>query len=106
MKKVFICHPFQNNKENLDKTKLYCLLALEENYNPISPAIYYSQFLNDGDKTERKIGHECGLELIEWCSELWICGNEITDGMSKEIREANRINEYQCDVIIRHRELK
>jgi hypothetical protein len=106
MKRVFICHPFQNKKENLEKTKLYCLLALEEHYNPISPALYYSQLLDDGDVNERKLGQICGLDILETCSELWICGNEITEGMSKEIEECYKINQTQSDILIRHRVIK
>jgi len=52
-KRVFICHPFGNNKDYLEKTKEYCKLAISENCNPISPALLYSQFLDDGNYRER-----------------------------------------------------
>ncbi len=103
---VFICHPFQNDKENLDKTKEFCKLAISEDCNPISPALMYSQFLDDGKEEERRIGRECGLELIGFCSELWICGNEITEGMADEINEAYEQTQIRGDIEVRHRKLK
>jgi len=106
MKKAFICHPFQNDKDNLLQTKKFCLMAMMEHYNPISPAVYYSQFLNDGDEKERKIGRELGLDLIEFCDELWICGDVITKGMKAEINEAYRINKTQCEILIRQVDMK
>ena len=103
---VFICHPFQNKKENLEKTKEFCKLAIKEDCNPISPALLYSQFLDDSDYGERTTGRECGLELVAFCDELWICGNLITAGMEKEINEAYEQSMIRGEIPVRHRKLK
>ena len=33
-----------------------------------------------------------GLKLIEYCSEIWVCGDEISQGMQGEIDYAEKIN--------------
>jgi len=97
---VFICHPFQASKRNLELTKQYCYKAIKEGHNPISPAIYYSQLLDDNDEKERLLGRKFGLNLLDHCDELWICGDEISEGMKSEIKEAYKINKSQHDIRI------
>ena len=100
--RVFICHPYQNKADNLVKTAKYCRYAIAQGHHPIAPAIFYSSFLNDGDPEERKKGRQFGLEILEGCGELWICGNIITEGMAAEINEAYKINTLFHEIKLRH----
>jgi len=86
MKKVFICSPLKgNHKENIKKAKEYSRFAVKKGYIPITPHIYFTQFLNDKIKREREMALKMNLELLDLCDELWIFGDRITEGMHKEI---------------------
>lgn len=99
MKTVFICHPFQNKEENIELTKSYCTKAILEGNCPFSPALHYPLFLDESTPEGREKGMDCGLEVLKWCDELWICGDVITDGMHLEINFAEN-PEYE--ILIRH----
>lgn len=83
---------------------MYCIDAIQRGYNPLSPALYYSLFLDDGNKEERQKGRSFGLEMLEQCSELWICGRVLTDGMITEINRAYEINKHERELYVRHME--
>jgi len=85
MKKVYICSPLRGNYEyNIQQAKKYCREALFEGYIPIAPHIYFTQFLDDTNDTERRLGMKCGIELLDMCDELWVYG-EPSEGMKMEI---------------------
>lgn len=58
---------------------------------PIAPHIYFTQFLDDDDPQERRLGLDMGLELLKLCSELWVFGNRLSEGMKGEIENAKRL---------------
>ena len=86
MKKIFICSPLRGNiKENIEKAKEYSREVMSAGHLPITPHIYFTQFLNDDDPKEREIGMEMGRKLLDICDEIWIYG-EPTEGMLQEIK--------------------
>ncbi len=88
MKKVFICSQLRGNYEqNLEKAREYSRQAVLEGYLPITPHIYFTQFLNDDIIEERNKGMKLGLELMKDCSEIWVYG-DVTLGMAEEIQTA------------------
>ena len=86
MKKVFICSPLRGDiKNNIKKAKEYSRMAVKKGYLPITPHIYFTQFLDDGIEAEREVALKMNIELLDLCDELWIFGNKITEGMQREI---------------------
>ena len=62
------------------------------NLLPIAPHVYFTQFLDDSDPCERRMGIVAGMELLEQCSEVWVFGMENPSaGMKKEIAKANEL---------------
>ena len=55
---------------------------------PVAPHLLYPQFLEDSDPAERNLGLRAGLELLSRCEEMWVFGEEISPGMSREIQFA------------------
>lgn len=49
-----------------------------------APHLLYPQILNDSVPEEREIGIHLGLEILERCEELWICGDQMSAGMKRE----------------------
>lgn len=100
-KNVYICSPLRPVStapilcanelvNNLKLAKDACTFAALRGCNPVAPHLYYPQFLDDNDPTERAIGMELGLKALRSCDELWIVSPCISSGMSAEIKEAQK----------------
>ena len=86
MKKVYVCAPLGGNiEENLKKVRTYTEYALRCGTAPVVPH-FYAECLDDNDPKDREIGLAAGLSLLWFCDELWIFGEEITEGMKSEIQ--------------------
>lgn len=103
-KKVFICSPFRGDIEkDTEKAAGYCQMARRQGYLPIAPRLLFSRFLDEGDEDERQLSIQMGIDLIEYCSEVWVFG-EATDRMMAEIAAAIksgkivRAMEYDADL--------
>lgn len=44
----------------------------------------------DANADERKVGMRYGIDALSQCSELWLCGSYISEGMQAEIDYANK----------------
>ena len=89
MQRVYICSPLGGNvSANIENAKRY---ALECGMAPVIPH-FYALVLNDDNPEERKLGMQAGISLLWVCDEVWVFGNQITDGMKKEIRFAEKLN--------------
>ncbi len=92
MKKVYICSPLGGDvEENLRKVRRYTQYALKCGTAPVVPH-FYALCLNDNNPKEREIGMTAGRSLLWFCDELWIFGDEITDGMSMELALCKNLN--------------
>jgi len=90
---VFICSPFAGDLEsNTEKTKRYCRFAVEQNAIPLAPHLLYPQFMDEHDPDSRKLGLFFGRVLLGKCQELWVFGDTVSEGMSYEIRKAQKHN--------------
>ena len=86
---VYICSPYRGDTEtNTENAKRYCRFALERNAIPFAPHLLYPQFMDEDNDEERSLALYMGLVMIDKCSELWIFGDRITDGMRGEIARA------------------
>ena len=89
MKLVYIASPYAGDiPNNVERAKEYCKQALEQGVVPVAPHLLYPQFLEDSDPAERNLGLRAGLELLSRCEDMWVCGEEISPGMSREIQFA------------------
>ncbi len=99
LKKVYICAPLSGNvADNLAKAKQYAEYALRCGAAPVVPH-FYALCLNDNEPEERALGESAGMSLLWFCDEMWIFGDEITEGMKKEIQ-------FCHDLRIRMRKVK
>lgn len=92
MKKVYICSPLGGNvEENLRKVRRYTKYALLCGTAPVVPHSY-ALCLDDGIPKEREIGIAAGLSLLWFCDEMWLFGDEVTEGMAAEIQFCKNLN--------------
>ena len=86
---VYICSPYAGDVDgNIKATRSYSRFAVDKGYIPIAPHLLFPQFLNDADPNERELGLFFGNALMSKCSEVWVFGNNITAGMTAEIKRA------------------
>lgn len=99
--KVFICSPFRpvgDTVEALAKSskghrilaRYACRYAVAKGYSPLCPHLYYPEFLDDNVEDEREIGMLLGMVGLSECKELWVIGRRISEGMKKEIAQAEK----------------
>ena len=92
MKKVYICAPLAGDvAENLERAKRYSEYALRCGAAPVTPH-FYALCLDDSIPEEREMGIAAGLSLLWFCDEVWVFGDETTDGMANEIKLARNLN--------------
>ena len=92
MKTVYICSPYRGNvKENVERAKRLARNAALEGCLVIAPHLLYPQFLDDGNASEREIGLNSGLKLLEFCDEVRVAEGDISHGMSREIARAGEL---------------
>lgn len=88
---VYICSPLsgamQQNQENVRR---YCRFAVDSGAIPLSPHLYFPQFMSDANPAERNLALFMDIVLLSKCSELWVFGEIISKGMSIEIEKAKR----------------
>lgn len=86
---VYICSPYAGDIEkNVKAARGYSRFAVDKGFIPIAPHLLFPQFLNDADPDERELGLFFGNALMSKCSEVWVFGNNITAGMTAEIKRA------------------
>lgn len=99
---VFVCSPYRPASTdpavarsqldaNMERVKLACRMLAKLGYLPLAPHLYFTQFLKDSDVDERAEGMTLGLEWLAQADEVWTFGEEITEGMSKEIAAAKEM---------------
>ncbi|AWW25967.1 DUF4406 domain-containing protein [Acetobacterium sp. KB-1] len=90
---VYVCSPFSGDvARNIENARKYSRFVVEQGCIPITPHLLFPQFLNDNDLTERELGLHFGNVLMDHCSEVWVFGEIISDGMDSEIKRARRKN--------------
>jgi hypothetical protein len=90
---VFICSPFAGDIEgNTKRARRYGYFAVIKNAVPIIPHLMYPQFLDENDPEERQMGIDMGLILLSKYHEIWVFGDKLSQGMSKEVMKARQWN--------------
>ena len=61
MKLTYICSPCRGDYEkNIIKAQEYCREAMNDGLLPLAPHVYFTQFVDDSNPEERKLGLRCG----------------------------------------------
>ena len=86
---VYICSPYAGDvPANVENARKYSRFAVDAGYIPIAPHLLFPQFLNDTNPKERQLGLFFGNALMSKCSEVWVFGEHISEGMAAEIKRA------------------
>lgn len=89
IKMVYICSPLRGDYgQNIKNAVRYCEIAAGLGVLPLAPHTIFTQYLNDTIPVQRQMGLDLGLALLEKCDELWVMGQQISEGMRGEIAQA------------------
>jgi len=89
---VYICSPYAGDiAYNTKMAIAYCRYAADSGVIPLAPHLLLPRFLCESNPAERELGIKMGLKLLALCSELWVFGDRISEGMRREIQEAERL---------------
>lgn len=95
-KLVYICSPYRGDvEENVRKAQLYSVKAMIDHPDvlPIAPHLLFTQYLDDNDPEQRRMGLSAGLDLLSICDELWVYGlDNPSEGMAGEIALAQELS--------------
>lgn len=92
MKKIYVCSPLGGDiSGNIDRVKEYAKYVLECGTAPVVPH-FYALILDDNQPAERELGLCAGKALLQRCDEIWVFGDEISEGMAQEIELAKQIS--------------
>lgn len=92
MKLVYVCSPLRGDMEgNIKRATQYSAYAAGCGVIPIAPHVAWNGVFDDTIPEKRDAALMLGLELLKRCDEIWVMGNEISQGMQGEIDEAKRL---------------
>lgn len=87
---VYICAPYSGDRElNIKKAICYAEFAYKNGAIPLTPHLLFP-FMDDEDTNQRKDALFMDIVLLGKCQEVWVFGNEITEGMSRELEVAKK----------------
>lgn len=88
---VYICSPYSGDTQyNTEQAKKYSRFAYEQGAIPMTPHQLYPQFMCDENPAERKDAMHFNYVLLGNCSELWVFGSRVSEGMAHEISVAKK----------------
>ncbi|MDR1208768.1 MAG: hypothetical protein LBK41_00390 [Clostridiales bacterium] len=101
MKLVYICSAYDaETPEEMERGRQSALAACAEAYQfgrlggqfivPVTPLVNFAYF-GENDPAERGWARKLGLALMSKCGELWVAGENFSEGMRGEIRAAARL---------------
>ena len=92
MKIIYVASPSAGDiKKNTEFAKKACRHVMEQGHTFFAPHLMYPAILDDRQPQERQLGIDMGLAMLEHCDELWCYGGHISQGMMREITEADRL---------------
>ena len=95
---IYMYSPYRGETENnVNNAKKYSKFAIKQGYIPLAPHLLFSQFMDDENDKERELAMFFNKVLLGKCYELWVFGENITEGMAEEIKVAtykNKIIRY------------
>lgn len=88
---VYVCSPLSGDVDiNQENARRYCRYVVDSGCIPLAPHLFFPQFMNDANPKERDLAMFMDIVLLSKCSELWVFGERISNGMRIEIERAKR----------------
>ena len=87
---VYICSPYRSDpRMNVLRARRYCRFAVGKGRIPLAPHLFFPQFLSES--SERDVAFRMNFELLKLCDEIWVFGDELSEGMVLELSRAKTL---------------
>ncbi|HZK00025.1 MAG TPA: DUF3310 domain-containing protein [Tissierellaceae bacterium] len=96
-KLIYVCSPYSGDIEgNTIKAQTYSRYVVEQGHFPIAPHLLLPQFIDEETEREKAMG--LNYKLLDWVDELWVFGEDTTEGMLDEISYATTKDIPICEM--------
>ena len=86
---IYVCSPYSGDiTGNTERARKYSRFVVDEGGIPLTPHLLFPQFMQE--ETERDLAIFMDLALLSKCAEIWVFGDDISNGMEVEINHAQR----------------
>ena len=86
---VYICSPYSGDEvANTKAAEKYCRMAVERKAIPFAPHLLYPRFMSEEE--ERDLALFMGKVMLDKCTEVWVFGDTVTNGMRGELERAEK----------------
>ena len=99
---AYICSPYRDNpRVNVMRARQCCRFAISKERIPLAPHLYFSQFMSEAAEREKVM--QMNFKLLKLCGEVWVFGEQITEGMAMEIECARKVRYFttKCEEVSR-----
>ena len=88
---IYVCSPLSGDiDKNQQKACEYCKFVVEKGHIPMAVHLMFPRFMNDNNNVDRTKAITMGLDILSRCDELWCFGDEVSEGMLKELDFAQK----------------
>lgn len=93
-KRIYVAsplHPIEGETftSNMRSARLYCdIIDTHTDWSTKAPHTYLPYILDDTVKDERELALRIGVQILQLCEALVVCGDRISSGMKGEIYKA------------------
>jgi ParB family chromosome partitioning protein len=98
---IYVCSPYGGDFENFKKAVEYCKYVAAQGHIPYASHVMLHGIFQDDVYEQRLKGLQAGFEMIRIIDEIWVFGEEITNGMKQEIDLAKQLDKkrvYRSDM--------
>lgn len=88
-KNIYVCSAYGGSQENYEAAKEYCQLVQNAGFTPFASHVMLHDVLDDN--AGRAAGLKAGTDMVSICSEVWVFGDQLTEGMKGEIYRAKQL---------------
>jgi len=83
---IYVCSPYAADPErNARRAENFCRYVWKMGGIPLAPHLLFPRFMNENRHKEREAGLRMARKLLGMCDEMWVFGDEISEGMVGEI---------------------
>lgn len=88
---VFISSPYGGQAQNIELARRFMRYAASQGLVPVAPHVMLHGVMDDANPQDRMTALAGCLELLDLCQSIWVCGNELTPGMARELEHARKM---------------
>ena len=88
---IYVCSKYSGDTaSNTESAKRYSRFVVEQSAIPFAPHLLLPLYMCE--ESERELAMLMDMVFLEKCDELWVFGEDVSEGMRREIAKAEEIH--------------